>query len=701
MDQLDTRLEIAPPAPDAAASLPGAGNHLAGETSPYLLQHQDNPVHWHVWGPQTLAKAKALDRPILLSIGYAACHWCHVMAHESFEDPRIAAQMNALFIPVKVDREERPDLDAIYQSALGLLGQSGGWPLTMFLTPDGEPFWGGTYYPPERRYGRPAFSDILTRTAQVYAAREDALGTNIQVLREGLAGLSAPAPDSPLTPQRLDAVCAALLALMDPVEGGLGQPPKFPNAPVLGLLWRGYVRTGAPALRDAVLLTLDRMSQGGIYDHLGGGFSRYATDTSWLVPHFEKMLYDNAQLLELLTWAFQDTGLPLYAQRVAETVGWMLREMRVEEAAFAAALDADSEHEEGKFYVWTAAEVDALLGPDAREFKTHYDVHRIGNWEGKCILNRSERPEPAAPEVEARLAARRAVLLAARERRMRPGRDHKVLADWNGLAIAALCLAGSVFERPDWIAAAQTAFAFVRERLTGADGRLMHSWCDGRTHPGTLDDSAAMSRAALALYQAIGAPAYLDHAERWVADLDARFADRDNGGYFFTPDDAPDLILRMRSAHDHATPSGNALMVEVLATLALLTGKPAYANKADRQIGAFAGEGARQAIPLAGFLSGLDMRLHAVQIVLCAGDGLTELERAVARVSLPNRVVTVRAGDAVLPPGHPAASKTAVGGRATAYVCIGERCCPPVTDPETLVRLLAARPPLSGEPGAA
>ncbi len=703
MDPLATGLKPPPSPWDDAPRLPEARNHLGGETSPYLLQHQDNPVHWHVWGPETLAKARALDKPILLSIGYAACHWCHVMAHESFENPETAAQMNALFLPVKVDREERPDLDAIYQSALGLLGQSGGWPLTMFLTPDGEPYWGGTYYPPERRYGRPAFSEILARTAQVYRAGEDTLHKNTQVLRDGLKALSAPAStsDTLLTPQRLDDVCDALLALMDPVEGGVGQAPKFPHSPVLALLWRGYKRTGNTKLRDAVLLTLERMSQGGIYDHLGGGYARYATDTSWLVPHFEKMLYDNAQLLELLTWAFQDTGNPLYAERVRETVGWLLREMRVEDAAFAAALDADSEHEEGKFYVWTAAEVDALLGPDAKAFKAHYDVHRIGNWDGKCILNRSEHPGPVAPELEARLAAGRAILLAARNGRVRPGRDHKVLADWNGLAIAALCLAGSVFERPEWITAAQEAFAFVRSRMTGADGRLVHSWCDGRTHPGTLDDHAAMSRAALALHQATGEGAYLAQAEAWVADLEARFADADRGGYFFTPLDASDLIVRLRSAHDHATPSGNGLMVEVLATLSLLTGTPAYGEQADRQIAAFAGEVARNAIPLAGFLSGLDMRLHGVQIVLRAGDGLEALLRAVAQVSLPNRVVTVLATDAVLPESHPATGKTAIAGQATAYVCIGETCSLPVTDPNALLRLLAARPEPFREPGAA
>jgi uncharacterized protein YyaL (SSP411 family) len=355
-------------------------NQLATETSPYLLQHKDNPVDWHVWGGVALAKAKAADKPILLSVGYAACHWCHVMAHESFENAATAQLMNELFVPIKVDREERPDIDSIYQNALALLGQHGGWPLTMFLTPEGEPFWGGTYYPAESKYGRPAFRDVLRRVA-----------------------------DNLLTRDTVDEVCAKLVEYVDTVEGGLGQAPKFPQSAVFALLWRGYKRTGNAKLRTAVLLALDRMSQGGIYDHLGGGYARYSTDNAWLVPHFEKMLYDNAQLVQLLTWAWQETRSPLYRQRVEETIGWMLREMRVPGlpgglpggGALAAALDADSEGEEGTFYVWTAAEVEAVLGDDAGLFKSHYDVHRIGNWEGKSILNRSDKPDLMDAETEA------------------------------------------------------------------------------------------------------------------------------------------------------------------------------------------------------------------------------------------------------------------------------------------------------------
>jgi uncharacterized protein YyaL (SSP411 family) len=663
-------------------------NSLAAETSPYLLQHKDNPVDWRVWSPQTLAEAKASDRPILLSIGYAACHWCHVMAGESFEDAATAARINTLFVPVKVDREEQPDIDAIYQNALSLMGQSGGWPLTMFLTPDGEPYWGGTYYPPVPKYGRPAFGEVLERAAEFYRARKPAVEKNTAALRAGLGRLSEPAADEVVTPETLDEIARGIGKLVDPVDGGFGRAPKFPQSPALALLWRGYKRTGDRALRDAVLLTLDRMAMGGVYDHLGGGFARYATDDAWLVPHFEKMLYDNAQLIELYTWAWQETGTPLYAQRVAETIGWLLREMRVE-GAFAAALDADSEHEEGKFYVWAAAEVEAVLGEDAPLFKRHYDVHRFGNWEGKTILNRSAQPQLGDAAVEEVLRSCRERLLARRGERVRPGRDHKVLADWNGLAIAALVLAAEAFDRPEWLEAARQAFDFVAGRMSGADGRLAHSWCDGRVHPGVLDDYAAMSRAALALFQQTGEPRYLARAEQWTAELEARFLDRERGGFFLTSADATDRITRLRNALDTATPSGNGLMVEVLAALAFLTGRADYSDRADRLVGAFAGAALGNAVPLAGFLSGMDFFFNGVQIVLFDGEGAGALRRVVAKSSVPNRVFSLIAPGQALPDGHPAKGKTRQSGRATAYVCVGQTCSLPVTEPEALSTLLA------------
>ena len=517
-----------------------AGNRLGEETSPYLLQHKDNPVHWQAWGPEALAQAKAEQKPILLSVGYAACHWCHVMAHESFESEATAALMNDLYVSIKVDREERPDLDAIYQSALALLGQQGGWPLTMFLTPDGHPFWGGTYFPPEQRWGRPGFPQVLRAIADTYHSDPDKVATNVAALQEALGKLALPEAGESIGPEILDRIAERLLQEVDLVHGGIGGAPKFPQMPIFELFWRAWKRGGDARYREAVDITLRRMCQGGIYDHLGGGFSRYATDAEWLVPHFEKMLYDNAALLDLLALVWQESRKPLYEQRIREIVAWLLREMLTPaepiagRRAFASALDADSEGVEGKFYVWTEAEIDEVLGADAPLFKQHYDVRPEGNWEEHTILNRSARPLLMDDATEAALAGSRAKLLARRDGRIRPGFDDKVLADWNGLMIAALARAGALFGEPAWIEAASAAFDFVRQEMT-VEGRLRHSWRLGRArHPATLDDYANMSRAALALSEATGDKRYVAAAEGWVAILDTQYWDSAGGGYFFT-----------------------------------------------------------------------------------------------------------------------------------------------------------------------
>src|SRR5437868_1229541 len=464
----------------AIGSLDMDRNRLGEETSPYLLQHKDNPVQWQAWGPDALAAAKAEDKPILLSIGYAACHWCHVMAHESFENPAIAAQMNERFINIKVDREQRPGLDAIYQNALALMGEQGGWPLTMFLTPEGEPFWGGTYYPPEPRWGRPGFPQVLDAISTAYKQDRDNVMKNVVALREALKRLAQPQAGEDVAPELFNQIAERLLREVDPLNGGIGTAPKFPQCGIFELLWRAWKRTGRGPYREAVERTLTTISQGGIYDHLGGGYSRYATDTHWLVPHFEKMLYDNAELVSLLTLVWQETRDPLYAQRVAETVGWLTREMTHPEGGFYSSLDADSEHEEGKFYVWSEAEIDAVLGDRAALFKRYYDVTAEGNWEGHNIPNRLNMPALAEAATEAELAQCRESLLAARAPRVRPGLDDKILADWNGLSIARVAEAGLAFDRAGWIALATRAFAFIHGKMTGEDGRLRHSWREGR-----------------------------------------------------------------------------------------------------------------------------------------------------------------------------------------------------------------------------
>lgn len=687
------------PAPPSAAA-----NLLANETSPYLLQHQNNPVHWRGWNSAALAEAQALNRPILLSVGYAACHWCHVMAHESFENPEIAELMNSLFINIKVDREERPDIDSLYQTALALMGEQGGWPLTMFLTPQGDPFWGGTYYPPEPRYGRPGFRQVLASLAEVWRAKPDAVEANRAAIVGALKSVTQPAklqPGSeapPMTPATLDAIAARLLQEVDPVHGGFGSAPKFPQPGVMELLRRAHWRSerGKSAqtpFADALILTLNRMSQGGIYDHLGGGYARYSTDAQWLAPHFEKMLYDNAQLLALLARLWAATKSPLYRMRAEETVDWLMREMLVEGAAFAASLDADTEGHEGRFYVWPEAEIDGLLGADAAAFKAAYDVSAAGNWEGVNILNRSKQPAIGDAAHEALLAKCRGVLAKAREMRPRPGRDGKVLADWNGLAIAALADAGMIFERPQWLAAAERAFAFVVTKMNH-QGRLGHSWCAGRlSDQAVLDDYAAMARAALALFEATAKPDYLDHAKAWVAAADEHYWAAGEGGYFFTADDAEPLVARPRTANDHATPAGNATMLDVLARLHLLTGDERYRQRADELVQAFAPELARNVFPMAGLLNAFDFMLHPLQIVI-VGDGGQAQTRALIQVAYacadPNRVIVQIAANAQLPPSHPAFGKRVAGGEAAALVCRGQTCGLPITGADALREALGS-----------
>jgi uncharacterized protein len=668
-------------------------NRLGEETSPYLLQHKDNPVYWQAWSDETLAAAKAAGKPIFLSIGYAACHWCHVMAHESFENPQIAERMNDLFVNIKVDREERPDLDVIYQHALALMGEQGGWPLTMFLTPDGEPFWGGTYFPPEQRWGRPGFAQVLEAMSDAYKRDYDKVAKNVVALREALQRLGKPERGGSISQEQLDRIAERLLREVDQLHGGIGTAPKFPQTGILELLWRAWKRTGQPPYREAVLRALDAMCQGGIYDHLGGGYARYSTDARWLVPHFEKMLYDNAELVDLMTLVWQETKNPLYLQRVSETLGWVAREMLTPEGGFASSLDADSEHEEGKFYVWSEAEVDALLGERAGLFKRFYDVTAEGNWEGQTILNRSSAPESADEATEHELAACRSVLLRTRDRRVRPGWDDKVLADWNGLMIAAMANAGCVFEQPAWIEIARRAFDFVRFEMTGSDGRLLHSWRAGRArHPANVDDYANLCRAALALHEATGQENLLTQACEWIAILDRDYWDEVGGGYFFAAKDTWGLIARAKTAADAAVPAGNSTLVGVLVRLSILTGEEKYWRRAAAIVETFSGEIARNFFPLATLLNNSQVIEKPVQIIVVGESddpAFRSLLHAVYSASLPNRILLTLPPGGSLPAAHPAAGKGLVDGKSAAYVCEGPVCSLPVTEAETLLETLA------------
>jgi len=666
-------------------------NRLAQATSPYLLQHKSNPVDWWQWGPDALDEARRNNKPILLSVGYAACHWCHVMAHESFEDTATAAVMNELFVNIKVDREERPDIDQIYMSALHLLGERGGWPLTMFLTPGGEPFWGGTYFPKTSRYGRPGFVEVLRNVARIFHEEPQSIEQNRAALMGRLAQSARPQGRVVIGRAELDRAAEQIGASIDPVHGGLRGAPKFPQAMILEYLWRAGQRTGQARYFAAVELTLERICQGGIYDHLGGGFSRYSVDERWLVPHFEKMLYDNALLLELLALAYQRSGRELFRARTRETVGWLLREMTTEQGAFCASLDADSEGEEGKFYVWSLAEIADVLGAESAEFfAAHYDVSREGNFEGHNILNRLKDLR-ADPGDEPRLAGLREKLLAARARRVRPGLDDKILADWNGLMIAALVRAALIFAEPDWLHHAARAFLFVDRKMSHGD-RLGHSWREGRLLiPGLASDHAAMIRAALALYEATGEANYLTRAVAWQDALDRHYANPETGGYFLTASDAEGLVVRPNSTADEATPNPNSVAAENLLRLAVYTGRDAWRAQADKLFDGLLPIANDNLFMHVALLNALDLRLRGVEIVV-VGAGRAADELAAAALDLPflDRSMLRAPNADALPPTHPARHKIAAAAGAAAFVCVGEQCSLPVTSGEKIAEALAA-----------
>jgi len=670
-------------------------NLLAQSTSPYLLQHKDNPVHWMAWGPDALQEARNSGKPILVSIGYAACHWCHVMAQESFEDPETAALMNEGFVNVKIDREERPDLDTMFQTSLNMMGEQGGWPLTIFLTPEGEPYWGGTYFPPEPKFGKPAFKDVLREVGRLYRENGEQVSKNTQTIRAGLQrAFEANRPGAPMDPATLETAMKRLCQQFDVFHGGLLGSPKFPNVPVIELLWRAYSNSGLLQFRQAVDITLSNMCQGGLYDHLGGGFSRYSADESWFVPHFEKMLYDNAMIVDVLTTVWLYSKNPLYRSRIEETVAWVLRDMVVEGGGFASSLDADTDGQEGAFYTWTEAEVDAVLGKDSVLFKQVHDVRPEGNWNGRNIIHRLRAPLALPAVQEGKLNALREKLLNRRSDRTKPIRDDKVLADWNGLMIHAVANAAEALNRADWQAAAVKAFWFVANTMSQGN-RLFHTSREGKAGTaGIADDYAQMARAALTLYEMTGYKPYLEKALEWVGTLDAHFWRSDIGGYAMTPADGEAGLVRVRTIHDGATPSANGVMIEVHARLLSITGNKQHAERYSVIIGAFADDARRQPAAAATYYNGFDLIIRAFEIVIF-GDRNSPVTAAFRdvfrRANLMNRIVMHVAPGEELPAGHPAASKGPVDGKVTVYVCSGQTCSLPVTDPVQLETQLKLR----------
>ena len=576
---------------------PDHTNALISETSPYLLQHAHNPVDWYPWGPEALEISKAENKPILLSIGYSACHWCHVMEHESFENVQIADLMNQHFVSIKVDREERPDLDHIYQSVIQMLTGQGGWPLTAFLTPDQEAFYGGTYYPPEDCYGRPGFPRVLQSIAEAYHQRPDDIDKSITQIRDGLQKLSTFAAQAgALTPAVLETSARGLANTVDMVHGGFGSQPKFPNPTNLEFLLRFWRGSGNENFLNLVQLSLDKMAQGGIYDQLGGGFHRYSTDTHWLVPHFEKMLYDNAQLLPLYLSLYQITDNPHYARVARETVTYLKREMLHSDGGFYATQDADSEGVEGKFFVWTKAEVDAQLGADSRLFCRYYDITDTGNWEhGNNIPHLTvSLPQLATmfnqelEPVTANIEASKLKLFETREQRIKPFRDEKILTAWNGLMLSGFIHAYAVLGDTEALEAVQRTIQFLRDHMW-KEGKLLRTYKDGQAKlNGYLDDYAFLAAALLDAFEVTFDRDYFDWAEALMATMLDEFWDAENGGFFFTGNGHEPLINRTKSAFDQAIPSGNSVATKTLLRLYHYTGHTDYLERAEHILRLFA-----------------------------------------------------------------------------------------------------------------
>ena len=657
-------------------------NHLANETSPYLLQHADNPVDWYPWGEEALAKAKAEDKPIFLSIGYSACHWCHVMAHESFEDEQVAAILNEHFVSIKVDREERPDLDRIYMSAVQAMTGHGGWPMSVFLTPDGQPFYGGTYFPPTPRYGMPSFTQVLTAITDGWQNRRHELVASGQRLVEALKQQSA-IGESVKRESVMGAAFETLWRGFDRVHGGWGDAPKFPQPMALEFLLRHYHTTNDPLALKMVTQTLEAMARGGMYDQLGGGFHRYSVDNHWLVPHFEKMLYDNAQLARVYLHAWQVTGEPFFRTIAEETLDYVIREMTDPAGGFYSTQDADSEGEEGRFFLWTPTEIREILGVEAEAFMAAYGVTEAGNFEGRNILefvwHTGQRPE---------LAEARRKLFAARERRVHPGRDEKVLTSWNGLMLAAFAEAARALGRDNYRQVAGRNADFLLHELRNSEGHLWHTWKAGVAKiNGYLEDYTHLIEGLLELYQTTFEPRWYQAAHELAEVMIAHFS-APEGGFFDTSDDHETLIIRPRELQDNAVPSGNAMAAFVLLRLAGLAVEPRYVELAHRSLEPMQPLLARYPLGFAQWLIALDYALSHPREIALVGDLEAPDTRALLDACTagyrPHQIVALGAPDAKSSAVPLLQDRSQVEGRATAYVCVDFTCHPPVTDPAAL-----------------
>ena len=664
-------------------------NRLAHETSPYLQQHAGNPVDWYPWGEEALRLAREQDKPILLSVGYSACHWCHVMAHESFEDAAVAAEMNRLFVNIKVDREERPDLDQIYQTAHHMLTRrNGGWPLTMFLMPDGTPFFGGTYFPKTPRYQMPGFLDLLPRIEQAYRQQRTEIAKQNDSLLAALAS-TVPQAAGAGSLDRAPVIQALreFARVFDREHGGIGRAPKFPHPCEFTFCLRRHALDGDATALEIANTTLSHMAEGGIYDHLGGGFARYSVDETWSIPHFEKMLYDNGPLLALYSDAWLVTRSPRYQTVCGETAQWVMREMQSDEGGYFSSLDADSEHVEGKFYVWTPGEARALLTPEEYAVVApHYGLDASPNFEGEHWHLRVTRP--LAEGAESLLASARAKLLAARVKRIWPGRDEKVLVSWNALMIKGMARAARVFDEPTWLVSAQRAVDFIHQRMWRHQ-RLLATYKDGKSHLNAyLDDYAFLLDALLEVMQCEFRAADLNFARELADCLLAQFEDRDHGGFFFVSHDHEKLILRGKPGYDNATPSGNGIAAFALQRLGHLIGESRYLDAAERALRLFYDSMAAQPSAHVSLLVALEEALTPPRVLVLRGDAveLKTWQRTLAERYRPDTlVIALPTGLADLPA---ALAKPAPATGVNGWLCQGVSCLPPISDLGTIVRHL-------------
>jgi uncharacterized protein len=688
-------------------------NRLANEASPYLLQHAHNPVDWYPWGGEAFERARREDKPVLVSIGYSACHWCHVMERESFEDPETAALMNAHFVSIKVDREERPDVDAIYMDAVQAMTGHGGWPLTAFLTPEGRPFYAGTYYPNQDRHGLPSFTRVLTAIAETWRDRRDEVETQGRHLVETISRSGLSPSEEPLTDELLGEASLALRRAFDARWGGFGGAPKFPQPTTLEFVLRAHLRQ-QPETLDMLTTTLDRMAAGGVHDQVGGGFHRYSVDERWHVPHFEKMLYDNAQLLRLYTRAWQVTRRETYRRVALDTGGYLLREMRQPEGGFSSSQDADSEGIEGAFFVWTYDDLAALVGPAVA---AAFGAIPGGNWEaGANVLWRPHPLEAVAAEMnveDERLRTEvdeaRTRLFEERERRPRPATDDKVVAAWNGLVIAGLAEAGRAFEVETFVAAATDAASFALSALRDERGRLLRSWRRGRCGPRAFaDDHALLADGLLTLFETTFELRWFTAARELCDEMLSSFRDTEGGGFFQTAADARSLVLRPKDLFDNAVPSGNSAAADVLLRLARLTGEPAYEDAAESALRVVRGAMARAPTGSGLALCALDAYLAPSREIAIVGDPSAPETRALVREVtverfVPNHVLAVAApGDAEAVERVPLlAGRSQLDGSPTAYVCERFVCNLPITVPADLAaQLTTRRSPHTEDPGS-